>query len=95
MHERPNAAFSKIKDVAEKTKPIAVPTEQRKQRRNLESSAKLCLINSKKPLLRKEICCSIIALLPVSCIKWPPQYFLYIVDNKLITDVTIINAIFL
>ena len=57
--ERPNDAFSQIIHVTERTKAVAVPNEQTKQRINLESSAKLCLITLKSPFLRDEISSSI------------------------------------
>jgi hypothetical protein len=57
MQKRLNKdAFSQIKHVAERARPMAVPNEQIKQRSNFESSAKLRFITSRSTLLRDEIC---------------------------------------
>ena len=54
-HGRPNGAFSPIRHVAERTKPMAVPNEQMKQRINFESSAKPRFMTSKSHFLIDDI----------------------------------------
>jgi hypothetical protein len=50
-----NDESSQIKQVAERARPAAVPSEQIKQKSNFESSAKLRLMTSRNALLRDEI----------------------------------------